>query len=121
MPDTSRSRPHRGAAGRRWPPGKAQLERMIAEAIVDAYGEDEQRTGFFTLIEDRLALPFETKALGVTVTVERVDLTGAGEIVAMCRRGRHRQAIPILALPLPRPRPRGAEWIEAYRRWARGA
>jgi hypothetical protein len=58
--------------------------------------------------------------LGVPVTVERVDLTEAGEVVAICRRGRSRQRIPILDLPLPSPRPDGAEWIEAYRYWARG-
>jgi hypothetical protein len=37
----------------------------------------------------------------------------------MCARGKHRQAIPILDLPLPDPPPDGAEWIAAYRRWAR--
>jgi len=57
--------------------------------------------------------------LGVTVTVERIDLTEADELVAICCRGRKRQAVPILALPLPTPPPAGAEWIEAYRHWAR--
>ena len=36
------------------------------------------------------------------------------------RRSGKRQAIPVLGLPLPTPRPAGAEWIEAYRYWARG-
>ena len=31
------------------------------------------------------------------------------------------QRIPILDLPLPTPPPEGAQWIEAYRRWAKGA
>ena len=53
-------------------------------------------------------------------TVERVDLTGDDQLVAVCTRGRHRQALPILDLPLPTPPPDGAEWIEGYRRW-RGA
>lgn len=112
----------RRAKGRRrhWPPGKAELEALIEEAIVDAYGESEQRMGFYTMIEERLALPFETEVLGVTATVERIDLTDADEIVAVCRRGAKRQRIPILDLPLPKPPPAGAEWIEAYRRWARG-
>ena len=44
----------------------------------------------------------------------------SAEMVAICRRGRDRQALPILDLPLPTPPPSGAEWIEAYRRWARG-
>ena len=37
---------------------KAKLEALIEEAIVDAYGEEEQTGGFFTMIEEHLALPF---------------------------------------------------------------
>lgn len=46
---------------------KRRLERLIEEAIVDCYGEEEQATGLFTMIEDNLALPFKTTLLGVTV------------------------------------------------------
>lgn len=93
---------------------------MVEEAIVDAYGESEQAVGFFTMIEDKLQMPFETMLLEVPVTVERVDLNDRENIVAICRRGRVRQAVPILDLPLPSPRPGGWEWIEAYRHWSRG-
>ena len=106
--------------GHRWPPTKPRLNRLIEETVVDAYGDSEQRTAFLTVLQDSLDLPFETLVLGVPVSVERVDLTPADEIVAICRRGKTRQALPILNLPLPSPPPRGAEWIEAYRRWARG-
>jgi len=64
--------------------------------------------------------PFDTKVLGVTVTVERIDMTDDEQIIAICRRGRSLQAIPILDLPLPKPRPAGVEWIEAYRCWVAG-
>ncbi|MDK0520855.1 calcium-binding protein [Streptomyces sp. ML-6] len=97
---------------------RAELEAMIEEATVDAYDEDEQRTGLFTLLEEHLALPFTTAVLGVEVTVRGIDLTPDGRIVALCARGRVRQAIGILELPLPSPAPEGAEWIEAYRHWA---
>ncbi|WP_131767539.1 hypothetical protein [Candidatus Frankia datiscae] len=90
---------------------------MVAEATVDAYNDDEQVSGLFTLIEDNLVVPFTTQVLGVDVTVERVDLSRGGEIVAVCSRERSKQAIPILDLPLPTPPPQGAEWIEAYRHW----
>jgi hypothetical protein len=103
-----------------WPPSMERLEELIDEAITDAYGVEEQRIGFFTLLQDNLALPFETEVLGVRVTVERIDLTAAEEIVAFCRRGKHRQAIPVLYLPLPSPPPAGAEWIAAYRHWPPG-
>jgi hypothetical protein len=63
---------------------------------------------------------FNTQILGVIATVERIDMTDDEQIVAICRRGRSRQVIPILDLPLPNPRPAGAEWIEAYRHWAAG-
>lgn len=46
-----------------WPSGagKVRLDAMIEEATVDCYNEDEQLTGMFTMIEDNLALPFETR------------------------------------------------------------
>ena len=96
---------------------EAELDALIDEATVDAYSEDEQLAGFAVMIGDNLAVPFETTVLGVTVTVEEVDQTGS-DIVAICVRGKHRQAIQILDLPLPDPPPRGAEWIAAYGHWA---
>ena len=97
--------------------GRASLAEMIEQATCDAHGESEQTVGWFTMIEENLAVPFETTVLGVPVTVERVDLSQSEQIVAVCRRGRYRQALPILDLPLPSPRPEGADWIEAYRLW----
>ena len=97
---------------------RAQLDALVEEATVDAYNADEQVTGLFTLLEDNLRVPFETRLLGVAVTVERVDLTVGGQIVAVCSRDGARQAIGILELPLPTPPPAGAEWIAAYRHWA---
>ena len=113
-----RGRPETGR--RRWPPSRTRLRQLIAEAIVDAHDDSEQRVGFLTMLEESLALPFETDMLGVRVTVEQIDLNDAEEIVAICRHGGSRQAIPLVDLPLPSPRPAGARWIEAYRQWARG-
>ncbi|WP_405881157.1 calcium-binding protein [Streptomyces sp. NBC_01136] len=96
----------------------AELEAMIEEATVDAYNEDEQLTGLFTMLEEYLGLPFTTAVLGVEVTVDSIDLTPDGRIVALCSCGGMRQSIGILELPLPSPVPEGAEWIEAYRHWA---
>ena len=98
---------------------KAQLDELIEEATVDCYNESEQVSGFHCMIEDQLAIPFTTKVLGEEIIVEWIDITEEDEIVASCRRGRNRQRIGFLDLPLPNPRPAGAEWIEAYRRWAR--
>ena len=77
-------------------------------------------TGWYTMLEEHLALPFDTTVLGVVVKVAGLDLRRDNDIVAICTRGRERQSVPILALPLPSPRPAGAEWIEAYRHWIGG-
>jgi hypothetical protein len=99
---------------------KAKLEQLIEEAVVDAYGEEEQAVGFLTMMEEHLTLPFSANILGVDVVVEKVDMTRNGQIVAVCRRDKTRQKIGILDLPLPTPAPGGAEWIAAYRHWRRG-
>jgi hypothetical protein len=93
------------------------LDALIAEATVDCYHDSECVTGFYTMLDEHLAMPFHTMVLGVEVTVQCVEMSGDNQIVAVCIRGRDRQRIPILDLPLPTPAPRGAEWIEAYRRW----
>jgi hypothetical protein len=90
---------------------------MIAEATVDCYNASEATTGFLTMIADNLTIPFESEVFGDRVTVEGIDITGHGEIVAICARNGFRQPISLLDLPLPRPAPEGAQWIDAYRRW----
>ena len=99
---------------------EAALSAMIEEATVDAYDESEQATGWFTMFEEHLELPFETTVLGTVVTVVSIDLRDYGQLNAICTRGRHRQAISLAELPLPTPRPAGSEWIEAYRHWLGG-
>ena len=93
---------------------------MISEAITDCYNESEQAIGLFTMVEENLRLPFSATVLGIHVNVQKVEINDAGEIVAVCSRGAEKQRIPLVDLSLPFPRPEGAEWIEAYRRWARG-
>lgn len=115
-------------SGSDWNPGyaapvgslsRAELDALVAEAVVDCYDDDEQLNGLFTMMQDNLAVPFTTQVLGVDVTVRRVDLRH-GVVVAVCHRGQIRQAIGILDLPLPEPPPDGTQWIEAYRHWASG-
>ena len=99
---------------------KARLAEMIEEATVDAYDESEQAMGWFTMLEEHLELPFETEVLGMSVRVTRLDHRDDDRLVAICTRDGVKQAIGLADLPLPTPMPRGAEWIEAYRRWIEG-
>jgi hypothetical protein len=96
----------------------AELDALVEQATVDAYDEYEQLASFHVVIEEHLAVPFQTTVLGVEVTITKIDLLSGSGIAAICSRGKHRQAIGILDLPLPTPAPSGAEWIDAYRRWA---
>ena len=98
---------------------KARLKALIEEAVVDAYGDEEQTGGFFMMIEEHLALSFSVSILGVEAVVEKVDMTRDGRI-AVCKRDGVKQRIEILDLPLPKPIPAGAEWIAAYSHWRRG-
>jgi hypothetical protein len=84
---------------------KAKLEKLIEQAVVDAYTEEEQAVGFLTMMEDHLALPFSTNVLGVDVVVEKVDMTRDGQIVAICRHGKTRQGSESLICRCRRQRP----------------
>lgn len=97
------------------------LDALIAEATVDCYNESECVTGFYTMLADNLAVPFQAVVLGVDVIVTDVNLTEDEQIAAVCTHGHATQRISILDLPVPTPPPEGAEWIDAYRRWAKGA
>lgn len=99
---------------------RVALDALIAEATVDCYNDSECVMGFHAMIEEHLAVPFQTVVLGVDVTVTGVDLTDDEQIVAVCVRGKSKQRIPVLDLPLPAPPLEGTQWLDAYRRWARG-
>ena len=62
---------------------RARLAEMIEEATVDAYDDSEQATGWFTMLEDNLELPFETEVLGITVRVTRIEQRDDHQLVAI--------------------------------------
>ncbi len=51
-----------------------KLDKMIEEATVDCYDEREQASGFYTMIEDHLVVPFATQVLGVEASVVGVEM-----------------------------------------------
>jgi hypothetical protein len=116
---SNRQTANRGRPTRSWPPSPRRLDALIEEATVDACGESEQATAFLTTLEEYLPLPFGATVLGEAVVVEKIDLSGADELIAICRRRGKRQKVRLLDLELPVPRPKGAEWVAAYHRWAR--
>jgi hypothetical protein len=116
---SNRQTAKRGRPTRSWPPSPRRLDALIEEATVDAYGQSEQATAFLTVLNEYLALPCGATVLGEAVVVEKIDLSGADELIARCRRRGNRQKVRLLDLELAVPRPKGAEWVAAYHRWAR--
>ncbi|TAN35024.1 hypothetical protein EPN29_00785 [bacterium] len=92
---------------------------MVEAAAVDAYNESELITVWYTVIEEKLAVPFEASVLGVAVRVDKVELTDNEQIVVRCRRGRRQRLVPILDLLRPTPRPAGSDCIDAFCRWVK--
>ena len=45
-----------------------ELDALVEEATIDAYGDNEQLGGFAVMIEDNLEMPFETTVLRVPVS-----------------------------------------------------
>jgi hypothetical protein len=81
---TTKTRGRRAAAHL----SEERIAEMIEEATVDAYDEMEQATGWYTMFEQHLELPFETKVLGIAVSVASIAPRDGGQIVAICTRDR---------------------------------
>jgi len=96
-----------------------ELDALIDEILVDAYGDDEQLWAFRQGLEDELALPQEAFVIGEAVTVFTIDYEGNERrgLTARCRRedGTEYQ---VAACDLFFPRgTMAARSIAAYRRW----
>jgi len=62
---------------------KVKLEKLIEEAVVDAYGEKEQVGVFLTMMEEHLALPFSANITGATKSGRE-----SASSICRCRRQR---------------------------------
>ncbi len=82
-----------------------RLEKLIEEATVDCYDEEEQHSGLLTMIEDEVVFPFDARVIG-----EIVQITG----MAWPDHG-----VGLQFTEWVEPLPEGFEWIEAYFAWSR--
>lgn len=98
-----------------------RLQELIEEATVDAYGEDEQHSGFVTMIQDNVVCPFKAKVIGENVEVTGLDWPDSGYgVKVMCRHKGKTYPIDIASLEWTDALPEGFEWIEAYFEWLKG-
>lgn len=118
---TRKRRPRGGGGRRTGQPSAVHLRRLIEEAVVDAYGEDEQHGAFLAMLDDHVSCPFTALVVGEEVEVRGFDWAGAPhEIVALCRRKGRTHRVSVTALEWAAKRPAGAEWFDAYRAWLKG-
>lgn len=96
-----------------------ELDRLIEEIIVDAYGDDEQLWAFRQAFEDNVVLPAEAFVVGEPVTVMMIDYDGNKRrgLTARCRReAGSEQVIAACDLIFPESSA-AARYLAAYRKW----
>jgi len=96
-----------------------ELDRLMDEIMVDAYGDDEQLWAFRQAFEDHVALPAEALVMGESVTVLAIDYDGNQRrgLTARCHREEGPEQV-MAACDLIFPEgSAAARYIAAYRQW----
>ena len=96
-----------------------KIQAALQEAIVDAYGDDEQHTGLLTVIQDELQFPFKAKVLGEVLQVVGMKWPedDAYGLDLVCERNGHQQRIEARSVELIKPLPQGHLCLAAYLDW----
>ncbi len=102
---------------RRKPTALDDLDAVIADITVDAYGDDEPQTAFLEAFNQEVRLPAAATVLGMPVDVVGFDYRDERQgIIARCRRDGARQGLTVVDLFFPPDTV--AAWVQAaYRRW----
>jgi hypothetical protein len=97
----------------------SDLDRLIEEIIVDAYGENEQLSAFRQTFEDEVPMPADAFVIGEPVSVIAIDYAGNERrgLTARCRREDGSEHV-VAAADIVFPRgSNGALHLAAYRKW----
>jgi len=98
-----------------------EIEALIAEIVVDAYGDDEQLWSSRQWFEDSATLPFRATVVGAEVDVLAIEYDGDDRrgLVARCQRDDQRHLVSLLDITPTGSVPSDtARLLAAYRRWA---
>jgi hypothetical protein len=95
-----------------------ELDDLIAEIIVDCYGEDEALAGFENAFDEQTALfPIPGTVVGEPIEVLHVATSsGRRELIATCQRAGRQYDLALLDIDI-QAEPPISELIAAYRRW----
>jgi hypothetical protein len=95
------------------------LDDLVEEIIIDAYGDDEQLSAFCQVIEDEVPLPADGFVIGEPMSVIKIDYDGNERrgLTARCRR-EHGLEHVVAASEVVFPKgSTGARYLAAYRKW----
>lgn len=103
----------------REPVATADLDELIEEIIVDAYGDDEQLWAFRQAFEDAIRWPADGFVVGAPVAVLKIDYDGSSRrgLTAQCRRSDGSKHVVSAADVVFPAESRGARYVAAYRKW----
>ena len=97
-----------------------ELDKMISDAVVDCYDEEEEFMGILYTVEAGMSFPFKAKALGETVEVTGIDDSlssrGRGVIATVRKQGREYN-MGLAELEIEPDDAENAKWLEMYHYW----
>ncbi len=95
------------------------LDALIDEITIDAYGEEEQLWAFRQVFEDKVAVPCEATLIGEPVQVLQFDYDGNERrgLTAACRRADGMEYIVAASEVVIPARAQGGRYLAAYRQW----
>ena len=100
-------------------PLNSEIEKLLEEILVDAYGEDEQLWAFRQAFEDAVALPAGGTVIGVAVSVTKIEYDGNPQqgLRATCKKA-DGQIYEVALADVNFPDDSSATpYLKAYRQW----
>ena len=98
-----------------------EIDALIEEVVIDAYGPAEQLWSFRQVFEDTARFPFAAKVAGADVEVIEIDFDGIDRhgLSAICQREGERHSVALLDItPGTSLTSDTRALIDAYRRWS---
>lgn len=97
---------------------KARTTRECVDlAIVDAYGEDEQATGWLTCIEEVFSGVKTVRVLDQEVVLKGFDIEDGITIVAICKLGKKSARVALESVEWNNLSKAQKLWLKAWRAW----
>lgn len=95
-----------------------ELEELIAEVLVDAYGDSEQ-LGAFECVFAEAGLPAAAMAIGMACSLDEVEFDGDERrgLVAVITLDGRRQRFSLLDIEITDESHEAARLLAAFRRW----